>query len=209
MTQLSSHIFHYIIDTWVALVLLESLEQVELRVLLNLNVEIIEGTDRSVTSEEVVRTGTEADDLQVLQTYDSTCDRQELMDHLSTLGSVANGLLRDVSASLAQAQSLAGVQHTAVSVATTVDQVLLSLLSSSTEHSGSLEPVGQHGLRNLRTEVAQVYAEGVTACLCDILQCLLGVDLTLNDTDRTLVDAFLTKLLLLLSDNSLTTVNSQ
>ena len=42
--------------------------------LLDLNVEIIQSTDRSITSQEVVRTRTEADDLQVLQTNDSTCD---------------------------------------------------------------------------------------------------------------------------------------
>ena len=71
--------------------LLESLEQVELRVLLNLNVEVIEGTDRSVTSEEVVWTRTEADDLQVLQTNDSASDWQELVDELCTVSASPTG----------------------------------------------------------------------------------------------------------------------
>ena len=167
-TQFLDHILHHVVDAWVTSVLLESFEQVKLGVLLNLHVEIIEGADRSVTSEEVVRTRTEADDLQVLQTYDSTCDGQELVNHFSTLGSVANRLFRDVSTGLAQRECLAGVQHTAVSVATTVDEVVLSFLSSSTEHCRALEPVGNHGLRNLRTEVAQIDAECVTASLLNI-----------------------------------------
>ena len=131
------------------------------------------------------------------------------MDHLCTLASVANGLLRNVSASLAQRESLAGVQHTAVSIATTVDQILLRLLCSSAEHRRTLEPVGNHSLRDLRTEVAQINAEGVTSSLLHILESLLSVDLTLNDGDGALVDTILTKLLFILSDNSLTTVNCQ
>ena len=139
------------------------------------------------------------------------------MNHLSALSSVANGLLRDVSASLAQRQSLASVQHTAVSVTTTVDQVILSLLSSSAEHGGTLEPVGDHGLRNLGTEVAQVNAERITSGLLDILKSLLSVNLTLNDTDRTLIDTvladgiifFSTELLFILGDNGLAAVDSQ
>ena len=46
------------------------------------------------------------------------------MNHLSALSSVANGLLRDVSASLTQRQSLASVQHTTVSITTTINQVV-------------------------------------------------------------------------------------
>ena len=38
---------------------------------------------------------------------------------------------------------------------------------------------------------------------------LLSVNLALNDADGALVDAVLTELLLILSDNGLTTVNSQ
>ena len=40
-TQFGSHILHHIVDTGVTLMLLEGLEQVELRVLLNLHVEVI------------------------------------------------------------------------------------------------------------------------------------------------------------------------
>ena len=130
------------------------------------------------------------------------------MNHLSALGSVADGLLGDVSAGLAQRESLAGIQHTAVSIATTVDQVVLSLLGSSAEHRRALEPVSNHRLRNLGTEVAEVNAQSVTASLLHILKSLLSVNLALNDADGALVDAILTKLLLILSDNGLATVNS-
>lgn len=64
--------------------------------------QVIEGTDRSVAGKEVVRTGTEADDFQVLQTNDGTCDGHELVDHLSTLSSVTYRLLGDIGAGLAE-----------------------------------------------------------------------------------------------------------
>ena len=102
MSQLGSHILYHLVDTWVAGMLLERLQQVELRVLLNLDIQVIEGTDRSVAGKEVVRTGTEADDLQVLQTNDGTCDGHELVDHLSTLSGVTYRLLGDIGAGLAE-----------------------------------------------------------------------------------------------------------
>jgi len=131
------------------------------------------------------------------------------MNHLSTLSCIAYWLLWNICTSLTQRQSLAGVQHTAVSITTTIDQVVLSLLSSSAEHGGALEPVGNHGLGNLGTEVAQVNAKGVTTGFLHIGQSLLSVDLTLNDADRTLVDTVLTELLFIRSDNGLTAINSQ
>ena len=209
MSEFGGHVLHHVVDTGVALVLLERLEQVELRVLLNLHVEVIQGADRSVASQEVVGTRTEADDLQVLQTDDGTGDGDELMDHVGALAGVANGLLGDVGTCLAQRQGMAGVQHAAISVTTTVDEVVLSLLGSGAEHSGAVEVLGQHGLRDLRTEVAQVDAEGVTASLLDVLKGLLHVDLALHDADGALVDILSAILFSILGDNGLAAVNGQ
>ena len=131
------------------------------------------------------------------------------MNHLCTLGCVADRLLRNISTSLAQTQGLAGIQHTAVSIATTVDQIVLSLLCSGTEHGGTLEPVSYHGLRYLGTEVAKVYTESVTSGLLYIGKSLLSVNLALNDADGALVDTILAKFFFILGNHSLTTVNSQ
>ena len=131
------------------------------------------------------------------------------MNHLSTLVSISYRLLGNIGTSLAEGECLTGIQHTAICITTSVNQVVLCLLSGSAEHGRSLEPVSKHSLRNLRTEVAEVNNEGVTSSLLHILQCLLGVNLTFYDADRTLIDAFLTVLFLIRSDNSLTTVNSQ
>ena len=207
--ELSNHILHYLVNTRIASMLLESLEQVELGVLLNLNVEIIEGTDRSVASKEVIWTWTKANDLQVLQTHDSASNRQELMNQFSAVSSVTHRLLWDVGTGLADIQSLAGVQHTTISVATTINQVVLCLLSGSTEHRWALEPIGYHCLRNLGTEVAKIYAKGVASSLLHILKSLLSVNFTLYNTDRTLVDIGVAELLYILGDNGLTAVNSQ
>ena len=131
------------------------------------------------------------------------------MDEFSAVSSVAHGLLGDVSAGLAQGEGVAGVQHTAVGIATTVDQVVLGLLSSGAEHGGAVEVLGQHGLGDLGTEVAQIDHEGVAASLVDILQGLLHVDLALHDADRTLVDVGSTELLCVSLHEGLATVDSQ
>ena len=126
--------------------LLEGLEQVELRVLLNLHIEVVQGTDGCVAGQEVVGTRTEADNLQVLQTHNGTGNGHKLMNHLGTLGCIAHGLFGYIGTGLAQREGLAGIEHAAVSIATAVDQVLLCLLGGSAEHGGTLEPVGYHGL---------------------------------------------------------------
>ena len=144
-----------------------------------------------------------------MQTNNGTGDGQELVDEFGAVGCVAYGLLRNVGAGLAQRKGVAGVQHAAVSVATAVNQVLLGLLSGGTEHGGTVEILGEHGLRDFRTKVAQIYAEGVTACLGDIFESLLHVDFALYNTDGAFVDAFLAKFLLILGDNGLAAVNSQ
>ena len=48
----------------------------------------------------------------------------------------------------------------------------------------------QKCLGNFRTEVAKVYAEGITACFFDVFQSLYHVDLALHDTDRAFIDIF-------------------
>ena len=207
--ELGNHILHHVVDAGIAGMLLERLEQVELRVLFNLYIQVIEGTDGSIAGQEVVRTRTEADDLQVTQADDGTSDRQELMDQFCTVGSVADGLLRDIGARLAQRQGMAGIQHAAVGITTTVDEVLLGLFGSGAEHGGAIEIFGQHGLGDLRSEVAKIYTEGIATSLLDILKGLAHVNLALDDTDGALVDVCSAELLNILGHNSLTAVNSQ
>ena len=100
--------------------LVEGLEQIQLRVLLDLYAKVVQLLDRCITCQEVQRTRAKADDLQILQTNDSACNRNELMNHICALCSGSYRILRNICMDVAQFQVVACVQHTAVSVATTI-----------------------------------------------------------------------------------------
>ena len=68
------------------------------------------------------------------------------MNQVGALAGITDGILGNVSLRLAELQGIAGVEHAAVSIATTVDEVFLGLLGSSTEHGRPIEIVGEHGL---------------------------------------------------------------
>ena len=84
--------------------LIKCLEQIQLGVLFDLNTDIVELLDRCITCKEVERSRAEADDLQVVEAYDSSCDRFKLMDHISTFFSCAHRILRYVCFYIAQFQ---------------------------------------------------------------------------------------------------------
>ena len=95
---------------------------------------------------------------------------------------------RNISFYVAKLQIVACVQHTAVSISTSLAKIILCFLCCCDEHLRSLEMFCKKCLRNLRSEVSKIYTECVTACFFDILQSLDHMDLTLYDTDRTFVD---------------------
>ena len=84
--------------------LLVSYEQVELRVLLYLYAEFIQALDRSVAGEEVLRTWTEGDNLQALETEDDASHGNELSHHLSHFLCCAYRILGDIALEVAHAE---------------------------------------------------------------------------------------------------------
>ena len=71
------HILYHIRNSRIACMLVEGLEQIQLRVLFNLHAQVVQLLDRCVACQEVQRTRAKADDLQIRQTNDSACDRQQ------------------------------------------------------------------------------------------------------------------------------------
>ena len=110
------------------------------------------------------------------------------MDHVCAVLRIPYRILRNICLHIAQLQIIACIQHTTVGIAASLDQVILGFLSGSHEHLRAFEMFRKQRLGNLRTEVAQIYTERITAVLPDILQGIHHVNLALNDADRTLVD---------------------
>ena len=105
--------------------ILESFEKVELRVLFDLNAHSVQRLDGSVACEEVLRTGTERNDLEVLHSIESSCYGNELVDHVSALFCVSDRILRDVSLYATDLEVVGSIEHTAVSIASAANEIVL------------------------------------------------------------------------------------
>ena len=110
------------------------------------------------------------------------------MDHIRTVLCITYRIFRNIGFYITKLQVIACIQHTAVSISTSLAEIILCFLSCCDKHLRSLKMLCKKGLRNLRSEVSKIYTECVTACFFDILQSLDHMDLTLYDTDRTFVD---------------------
>ena len=129
-------------DALVAGVLFVADQQVQLAVLFDFDAQLIQALDGGVAGEEVLGTGPEGDDLQVLEAYDDAGDRDELGDLVGQFFSGAYGIFRDIALQMAHAQVVGAVQHAAVSVAAAVDHVSVAF-GGSHEHETS----GRSGFR--------------------------------------------------------------
>ena len=137
-------------------------QQIQFAVLFDFDSQLVQALDGGVAGEEVLGTGPEGDDLQVLEAYDDAGDRDELGDLVGQFFSGAHGIFRNIALQMAHAQVVGAVQHAAVSVAAAVDHVSVAF-GGSHEHDGSVELLGDQGLGGFRTEVAQEHASGVAA----------------------------------------------
>ena len=162
-------------------------QQVQLAVLLHGNTQVVQSLDGGVTCQEIVRTGTKRDDLQVLEAQDGGSNGSEVVDALHQLFRGAHGNLGDIDALLTQAQVVAGVQHAAVGVATAIEQVAVTL-GSAHIHQGTVKEVGNHGLGGLGAEVAQEDHQGVDAMGHHVVDGVAGLDLGLHG-DGALIQA--------------------
>ena len=177
--------------------LVECFEQIELRVLLDLDADVVELPDGSITCEEVLGPRSETDDLQVTDGTDCFRDGMEIGDHVCTVVSVSDRILGDVRLEVAQLQVVARIEHSAICVAPVVEELVACLLSRCDDHRRSVEILDEQRLGCLGTEVAEIYDERIASCRVDILERLLHVDLIL-DRDLALIDVSV--LLLVFSD---------
>ena len=154
-------------------------EEVELRVLLHLDAELIESLDRCVAGEEILWAWTEGDDFQTLESEYYSCHRNEVVDHCRDVGSCSHRILRDIAFQVAHAEVIRAVEHSAVCVATAVDHVAVAL-SGSHKHAWSVEFLGDERLWSLRSEVAEEHHESVASCCSHLVESLEHVGIVLN-----------------------------
>ena len=157
-------------------------QQVKLGVFFNFNADIVKALDRSITCKEVLRTGTKGDNLKTGQTEYGSCDRNEVSDHISDFLSGADRILRNMSADLAHTEVVRAVEHTAVSVATSINQVFAGFLSGSSVHDRAVKTLCNQGFRGFRAEVAEEYAQSITSGFLNLIDCLQHIQFILNSS---------------------------
>ena len=154
-------------------------EQVELRVLLDLDADLVEALDRGVAGKEVLRARAEGDDLEVAHADDHAGHGHKVLNHLGDLGGGADRIGGDVGGEVTHAQVVAAVEHATVGVATTVHKIAIAL-GGSHAHRGAVELLDEQGLRGLGTEVAEEHDERVGASSDGLSEGRLDVGLGLD-----------------------------
>ena len=84
-------------DTRIVLMLFVSNQKVKLRVLFDLNTQLIKSLDWCVACEEILRTRTKGNDLQVTNTDNGTCNWYEVCDHFCNVVSSSYRIFRNIS----------------------------------------------------------------------------------------------------------------
>ena len=187
LAHLLLHVGHHLGDALVPGMGLVGHQQIQLGVLLHFHTQLVEALDGGVAGEEVLGTGAEGDDLQVLHADDGPSNGDKLPDHVGALLGGAHGVLRQVGLQVAHTQVIGAVEHAAVGVAAAVDQIAVPL-SGSHIHGGAVKLLAQDGLGGLGTEVAQEDHQGVDTVGLHVVQGLQSVGLVLHG-DGALIQA--------------------
>ena len=190
--------------------LLICLEEVKLRLLLNLDIQVVELFDRRIACKEVCRARAEGNDLQMIQSFLYSRNRKEIMDHVRDIIRVTDRIFRNIGADIAECEIVACVQHAAVRIASALNaERILGFFCSRAEHLRAVEMLRKKSLGNFRAEVAEIDAERIAAILSDILEGVDHVNFTLDDRDRTLIEILRVVFLCVGLCNSLSSVNGK
>ena len=150
-------------------------QQVELGVFLNLDAQLIQALDGSIAGKEVLRAGTEGDDLQIAHTQKRAGNRHKFRHLIGNFFGSADGVLRNIGAQMPHPQVVRAVQHTAVGIAAPVDHITVAL-GGSHIHTGTVKEFGKQGFGRFGAEVAQKYGQRVAARGGDLRHSLLHID---------------------------------
>ena len=130
-------------------------QQVQLGIFLHFHADFIQTLNRRVAGKEVLRPGSEGDNLQLRQADQRAGNGLEFADHLCHICRGAYGILRDEGFQTPHSQIIGAVQHTAVGVAPTVNQILPGFLCGGGVHTRTVEILCNQRLGRLRAEIAQ------------------------------------------------------
>ena len=162
-------------------------EKIEFGIFLQFHAQIVEAFNWRVAGQEILRSGTERDDLQILEGNKRVGDRLKFADHFSAIFGIAYGIFRNVSFEIPESEIVAGVQHAAIGVAPVVQEFLFAFLRRANQHGRSLKIFHKERFGCLRAEVAKENHERLRLVFLEIIERRFGVQLVFNN-DWTFVD---------------------
>ena len=162
LAHLGSHIGADLGNAGVIGVFLVGNQQIQLGVFFDLHAQLIQALDGRIAGKEILRAGTEGDDLQTAHTQNRAGNRHKFCHLIGNFLGSADGVLGDVGAQMPHPQVVRAVQHTAVGVAASVDHIAIAL-GGSHIHTGTVKEFGKQGFGRFGTEVAQKYGQRVAA----------------------------------------------
>ena len=149
-------------------------QQIQLGVFLDLNAQLIQALDGRIAGKEVLRAGTEGDDLQIAHAQNRAGNRHKFCHLIGNFLGSADGVLGDIGAQMPHPQVVRAVQHTAVGVAAPVDHIAVAL-GGSHIHTGTVKEFGKQRFGRFGTEVAQKYGQRIAARGGDLRHSLLHI----------------------------------
>ena len=138
-------------------------KEVKLGVLLDLDAEFIQALDGCIAGKEVLRTRPEGDDLQISDTDHCACNRKELLHFNSGFFCCEHRIGGNIALQMPHAEIVRAVEHTAVSIASAIDQVSVTF-SCRNKHYRTVKLFRNKRFRRLRSEIAEEHDEGIAAC---------------------------------------------
>ena len=119
------------------------------------------------------------------------------MNHICTFFRAANRFFRNISFCVSQCQIVACIQHSTVSISSSLYQIFF--LRCSNNDCRSIKSLHKHCLCNLWSKISKIHTQSITSCLFKIVQCLQHMNLTLHNANWTFINIFLSVFILIRS----------
>ena len=183
ISSLAHFLCHFLADignSRVTRVRLVRHQQIQLRVFLNLNAELVQTFNRRVAREKVLRARAEGDNLQSGKSDERSRNRDKLAYHFCNIFGCSDRVGRDIRFQVAHTEIVRAVQHTAVSVAASADKVVARLLGCRRVHHRSVKILCNKRFGSLGTKVPQEHNQRVAARCFRLIDSLEHIDFVFN-----------------------------
>ena len=138
-----------------------------------------------------------------MKSFYGTGNWQKIMNHICTISCSANRIFRNICFHTADFQIIAGIEHSAICIASAILQIILGFFCCCAEHNRTISPVlCQQCFGYFRSEVAKVHNKCIALMCVYICKSLYHIGLTFDNGNRALIYIFFVILCCISSNQS-------